>query len=194
LKENEHLVNIKWVQSYENQKAICSVSSLGTLQLTPLPLESAKEIIFSIEHMLEKEEKVLSSAIDPRDACRVILMTNQLRLIDLNIKVPKSVKSIQLKIESEQKLEANRGQIEFSPTTSGLISISGIDSRIHIFKLDSTSASKLKLSPLFSHLGHKMQQCQNILFHCWHPTLKNTLISSGSDSTLHFWTFETLEK
>ena len=82
-----------------------------------------------------------------------------------------------------------------------LSSTGGSDGNICIYKNNSSSTGYrdehcTTLLPIFTHIGHQVSPihlCDDdpvsitVWYHCWHPDLKDALLSCASDGSLHAW-------
>eukprot|EP00117_Sycon_ciliatum_P005627 scpid27650/ scgid9489/ WD repeat-containing protein 73 len=98
-------------------------------------------------------------------------------------------------------------QLQFSPTAPDLLSVSGLDSGVHVLSVkqlcsqasqtqSGSSTTPSSSTSVFTHDGHLANADLEsvspssplvVLQHSWHPTEKNLLFSAASDGSLHAW-------
>ncbi|XP_033118290.1 WD repeat-containing protein 73-like isoform X2 [Anneissia japonica] len=106
--------------------------------------------------------------------------SGQLNLLDLR-NLTKPCKSWKLGVLSGSSPYL---KVKFEPNQSDVISISGFNNRVYIFDLKN-AATSTDLKPVFVHDGHMNSEL--VLSHTWHPTVRDLVLSSDNEGSLHAW-------
>ncbi|CAG04549.1 unnamed protein product, partial [Tetraodon nigroviridis] len=79
----------------------------------------------------------------------------------------------------------------WAPALRGLIAVSGWGGAVHIYDTSSWTAELQKVPPVFVHRGHAVSSqpgdAVRVTSHLWHPERPRTLLSAGSDGSVHVW-------
>lgn len=123
-------------------------------------------------------------------SCRIVRLSSSGRAVVSDLrKLGGAVSQAQLDVQSRQYDVT----VSWAPVLDGCIAVSGFSRVVQIFDTSSWRSEVQDAQPLFEHHGHTVSsQAEDgtpvvVTAHAWHPERPRTLLSAGSDGSVHVW-------
>ncbi|XP_044062921.1 WD repeat-containing protein 73 isoform X2 [Siniperca chuatsi] len=148
-------------------------------QLSPPPASSGESVLW------------WTDASAGPSSCRLVRLSSSGRAAISDLRnLGGAVSQAQLDVQT-RRCDLDDVRVSWAPKLDGCIAVSGFSGAVQIHNTAVWRTEPQEAQPLFEHRGHAVSaQSDDGVFvtsHVWHPERPRTLLSAGSDGSVHVW-------